>query len=160
MGEKLLHNVMIDSSASTTVMPKQIVEALRLSYEPLKRGIIQLYGNKVKTIGVIKDPPLTLFSYPSITNLQDTVIIEVPPMFGLYLSQEFSSKIVRYLSLDWSHLILRTMHAVKMQIVFEALHSKHVVDEALINFEVAHASFTKKETYFTKLLEDEKVTRD
>lgn len=100
VGKKILHNAMIDSGASTTAMPKQIVEALGLNYEPMKRGVMQLDGNKVETIGVIKALPLTLSACPSITVSQDTMIIDVPPMFGLCLSQEFTSKVGGYLSLD------------------------------------------------------------
>lgn len=57
---------MIDSGASITVVPKKIAKALGLSYEPLKKGVMQLDGNKVETVGVIKALPLTLFTFPSI----------------------------------------------------------------------------------------------
>lgn len=160
VGKKLLHDSMIDSGASTIVMPKQIAKALDLSYEPLNRGVMQLDGNKVKTIGVIKNLPLTLFSCPSIIVPQDTIIIDVPPMFDLCLCQEFTSKIGGYLSLDWSHLILRTKQKTKIKIVSEPLHLKHVANEAMIKLEAAHTSITKEEMYCTELLEDEKVTRE
>lgn len=40
VGDKLLHNSMIDSGASTTVMPKQIAEVLNIKYEPLNRVVM------------------------------------------------------------------------------------------------------------------------
>lgn len=46
VGDKLLHNNMIDLGASTTVMPKQVVDALKLKYEPLENGIMQLDRKK------------------------------------------------------------------------------------------------------------------
>lgn len=45
--DKIFHNFMIDSGASTTVMPKQIIEILNIKYEPLNRGVMQLDENKV-----------------------------------------------------------------------------------------------------------------
>lgn len=54
VGDKLLHNSLIDSCASTIVMPKQIVEILNIRYEPLSRGIMQLDGNKVQNVDLIK----------------------------------------------------------------------------------------------------------
>lgn len=47
VGDKLLHNSMIDSGASTTIMPRHIAEVLNIKYEPLNRGVIQLDRNKV-----------------------------------------------------------------------------------------------------------------
>lgn len=86
VGDKLLHNSMIDSRASTTVMPKQIAEVLNIKYDPLNKGVMQLDENRVQTIGLIKNLPLTLFACPSITVSQEVVIIDIPPIFGLCLS--------------------------------------------------------------------------
>lgn len=47
-----------------------------------------------------------------------------------------------------------------MKIESEALHSEHVADEALINFEIMHTSITKQEMYNIDFLEEEKVSRD
>lgn len=77
---------MIDSGASTTVMPKQIAKVLNIKYETLSRCAMQLDGNKVQTMGLIKSLLLTLFSCPSVTVSQESVVIDIPPVFGLYLS--------------------------------------------------------------------------
>lgn len=50
IGEKLLHNSMLDLGASTNIMPKQIVEALQIQYELLDRGIMQLDGKKIQAL--------------------------------------------------------------------------------------------------------------
>lgn len=39
VGDKLLHNNMINSRASTAVMSKQVADALNLSTNPLKREL-------------------------------------------------------------------------------------------------------------------------
>lgn len=48
VGNKFLHNSVIDSGASTTIVPKQIAEVLNLKFEPLSRGVMQLDGNRFK----------------------------------------------------------------------------------------------------------------
>lgn len=132
VGDKILHNSMIDSGASTTVMPKEIVEVLNIKYESLNRGVMKLDGNKVQTMGLIKSLPLTLFACPSVTVSQEVVVIDIPPVFGLCLSRDFTAKIGGYLSLDWSHLILRTQHGAKLKIFSEPLHTEHVVDQDML----------------------------
>ncbi|KAH9296018.1 hypothetical protein KI387_039606, partial [Taxus chinensis] len=50
----LVHNCMVDSGASSTVMPKEIAEKLGLQYEPTEKSVLQLDGTATNTIGVIK----------------------------------------------------------------------------------------------------------
>ena len=44
IGRFLVHKCMIESGASSFVMPKQVVDKLGLSYEPLEKGVVQLDG--------------------------------------------------------------------------------------------------------------------
>lgn len=76
------------------------------------------------------------------------------------MSRDFTTNIGGYLSLDWSHLILRTKHGAKLKIVSEPLHSKHIVDEAMINFEATHASIIGNELKCIELVEDKEITSD
>lgn len=158
VGNKLLQKSIIDSDASTIIIPKQIVEVLNLKYEPVSRGVTQLDGNRVKTMGIIKSLPLTLFAYTSITVTQELVAIDIPPIFSFYLSQDFTAKVDGYLSLDWSHLILRTEHEANLKILSGPLHKEHIADEAMINFESTHMSILGEERKYVELLEDEEVT--
>lgn len=72
--------------------------------------------------------PLILFTCPSVTVSQEVIVIDIPPIFGLYLSHDFTTKIGDYLSLYWSHLILWTQHGAKLKILSEPLHTEHVAD--------------------------------
>lgn len=89
---------------------------------------------------------------------QEVVVINIPPIFGCCLSRDFTTKIGGYLSLDWSHLILRTHHDTKIKILLEPLHAEHVTDQAMINVEPTHTSISNEERKVVKLLEDEEVT--
>ncbi|KAH9289422.1 hypothetical protein KI387_033539, partial [Taxus chinensis] len=52
-------------------MPKQIADQLGLKYEPVLKGVVQLDGTTVGTVGVIKGLSVTLHSCPNATVLQD-----------------------------------------------------------------------------------------
>lgn len=89
---------------------------------------------------------------------QEVVVIDIPLVFRLCLSQDFTAKIGGYLFLDWSHLILCTQHDTKLKILSEPLHVEHVADQAMINFKPTHTSISNKERKVVELLEDEEVT--
>lgn len=62
IGDKLLHNSMIDLGDSSIFMPKKIVEALHFRRQAkFNRIIMQLDGKKVQSIGIIKELPFTYF---------------------------------------------------------------------------------------------------
>lgn len=47
IGDKIVHNCMIDSMASSSLVPKGIVGYLGIKYEPITRGVVQLDGTAV-----------------------------------------------------------------------------------------------------------------
>ena len=40
IGDKLVHNCMIDSGASSSVMPRCVVDALEMKYEPIVKDVL------------------------------------------------------------------------------------------------------------------------
>ncbi|KAH9296663.1 hypothetical protein KI387_044243 [Taxus chinensis] len=126
IGDKLVHNCMIDSGASSFVMPKQIADQLGLQYEVISKGVVQLDGTTVATVGVIKGLNLILHACPNVTVLQDVSVIDLPPLFALCLSRDFTAKIGGYLSVDWSHMIFRTRYGTKATIRSEPIVNFHI----------------------------------
>ena len=55
IGDKLVQNYMIDSGASSSVMPRCVVDALEIKYEPIVKDVLQLNGSTVKTIGILRN---------------------------------------------------------------------------------------------------------
>lgn len=54
---------MVDSGASSSVMPQSLANKLGLFYEPNPhKGIVQLDGSTVKTVGIIKN--LAICTHP------------------------------------------------------------------------------------------------
>lgn len=56
-----MHNCMVDSGATNTVMPNKIVDLLDFKYEPLEKGVVHLDGSSVKTLGVVKNADFSSF---------------------------------------------------------------------------------------------------
>ena len=116
IGDKLVHNCMVDSRATSSVMPKKIADQLGLRYQPIERGVVQLDGTSIGTIGLIKDASLTLHACPNFSIHQDIYVIDLPPYFAICLSRDFTAKIGGYLSFDWSHMLFRTRYSTKVTI--------------------------------------------
>ncbi|KAH9295246.1 hypothetical protein KI387_038834, partial [Taxus chinensis] len=57
---------------------------------------------------------------------QDISVIDLPPLFTIFLSQDFTAKMGGYLSADWSHMILRTRYGTKVTIRVEPIFHNHV----------------------------------
>lgn len=126
IGQHLVHNCMIDSGVSSSIMPKKIVDKLGLTYEPLSEGVVQLDGPAVNTVGVIKNLDLILHACPNFSIRQDVYIIDLPPYFALCLSRDFKAKLGGYLSSDWSHMFFRTIYGTKVTIKLELLANDHI----------------------------------
>ena len=60
IGDKIVHNCMIDSGASSTIMPRCVANQLGLKYEPLIKHVLQLDGTSVTIVGVIKGLKMAL----------------------------------------------------------------------------------------------------
>lgn len=147
-----LHNNMIKLGANTIVIPKLAVDSLTPKYELLEKGIMQLYGKKVPTTSHIKELYIALYSYPSQKVTWEVTIIEIPMLFRMFLSRDFTRKIGRYLALNWSHLIPRTKHGVNIKNLLEKNHPKHITEDSVMIFEASHTSISKKEIYFMDIL--------
>ncbi|KAH9288743.1 hypothetical protein KI387_032860, partial [Taxus chinensis] len=117
---------MIDSGVSSSVMPKQITDVLGIQYALVARGVVQLDDTAVKTVVVIKGLQLTINACPSFSFIQDISVIDLPPLFAIFLSRDFIAKMGSYLSADWSHMILRTRYGTKLTIRVEPICHNHV----------------------------------
>lgn len=117
---------MIDSGASSSVMPNGILVHLGIKYEPITRGVVQLDGTSSQTMGVIKDLNITLHDCSSCSVLQDISVIDLPTYFAICLSREFTAKIGGCLSFDYSHMLFRTRYGTKVTIRVELAATDHI----------------------------------
>lgn len=117
---------MIDSGASSSIMPKELANKLGLNYEPVSRGVVQLDGTIVKSVGVVKYIGFTLHTCPNFVIPQNMYISDLPPHFVIFLSRDFITKLGGYLSTDWSHLFFRTRYGTKETIKSEPQFTCHL----------------------------------
>jgi hypothetical protein len=73
-----LHNCLVDSGASSNVMPLSICK--KLNAVPLKREkhVIQLDRTQVKVMGEIKDVMIRIETHPKFVQVIDIIVVDIP----------------------------------------------------------------------------------
>ena len=94
-----VHNCMVDSGASSNVMPLS-VQKLNAEVKPYLK-IIQLDRTNVKVIGELKNVLVRLSSNPKVHQIIDIIIVDIPEFYGLFFSREWSEKLHGYFAIDW-----------------------------------------------------------
>jgi len=102
----VVNNCMIDTEAAITIIPKALTNEMNLYITRCIDGVIQLDSSFVYFVGSVKGVPITLNAFLDICVIQDIILVNLPPLFGICLSKEFTTKLGGYLALDYSHLLL------------------------------------------------------
>ena len=79
---------MVDYGASTNVMHLSICRRLNAKYIPSDSLITQLDKTYVRVLGEMKDVLIRLASNPSIFQIIDIVVADIPDAYGLFLSKD------------------------------------------------------------------------
>jgi hypothetical protein len=103
---KNVHNCMVDSDASSNVMPLSICQKINAEVKPSDLKIIQLDLTNVKVIGELKNVLIRPSSNPKVHQIIDIIVVDIPEFYGLFLSRDWSEQLHRYFATDWSHLWL------------------------------------------------------
>ena len=103
---KNVHNCLIDSGASSNIMPKSVCAKLNITPQSSLVHIIQLDRTRVEVLGELKSVTIRLSSNPKVVQIIDILVAEIPKFYGLILSRDWSKKIQGYFSTDWSHMWL------------------------------------------------------
>ncbi len=131
IGGKLVHNCMIDSGASSSVMPTCVANALGMKYKPIVRDVLQLDGSTFKTIGILRNVEMALHACPGCTVIQDISVAEVKPYFAICLSRDFTAQIGGFISADWSYMSFKTRYGANASIRAEPQALYHLVNYQL-----------------------------
>jgi hypothetical protein len=93
-----LHNCLVDSRASSNVMPLSICKKLKVV--PLKsdKHVMQLERTQVKVMGELKDVMIKIVTHPKFVKVIDIIVVDIPEAYGLLLSREWSEKLNGYFS--------------------------------------------------------------
>ena len=98
--DKLLHNCLLDSGASHNLMPKRVMDELRLQITKEYHDLYTFGSKRVKCIGVIKDLVVSLTRIPMKSIVMDIVVAYIPSIFGILLSRSWSKKLGGTLLMD------------------------------------------------------------
>jgi ribonuclease HI len=101
-----VHNCMVDSGASSNVMPWSVCQKINAEVEPSTLKIIQLDRTSVKVIGELRNVLIRLSSNPKVHQVIDIIVVDIPEVYGLFLSRDWSEQLHGYFATDWSHLWL------------------------------------------------------
>ena len=104
--EGWVNNGMIDTRASSTIIPKFVVDEMKLYITRCIDGVIQLDSSPFDVISSFKGVNITLNAFFDIFFIQDIIVVDLPPLFGICLSREFIANLGCYLALDYTHLLI------------------------------------------------------
>ena len=98
--DKILHNCFLDSGSSHNIMPKVLMDELRLNIKKPYHDLFSFDSRKFKCLGLIKYLVIHLSQDPSKSIVMDVVVADIPPKFGLLLSRSWSKRIGGALQID------------------------------------------------------------
>jgi ribonuclease HI len=101
-----VHNCMVDSGASSNVMPWSVCQKINAEVEPSSLKIIQLDRTNVKVMGELKNVLIRLSSNPKVHQFIDIIVVDIPEVYGMFLSRDWSEQLHGYFATEWSHLWL------------------------------------------------------
>jgi hypothetical protein len=101
-----VHNYMVDSDASSNVMPLSVYQKINAEVQPSSIKIIQLDRTNVKVISELKNVLVRLSSNPKVHQIIDIIVVDIPEVYGLFLSGDWSEQLHGYIATDWFHLWL------------------------------------------------------
>jgi hypothetical protein len=101
-----VHNFMVDSGASSNMMPWSVCQKINAKVELSTLKIIQLDWTNVKVICELKNVLIRLSSNPKVHQVIDIIVVDIPEVYGLFLSRDWSEQLHGYFATDWSHLWL------------------------------------------------------
>lgn len=101
-----VHNCLVDSGASSNIIPKGICTELNITPQKYTIHIVQLDRTKVEVLGEIASVSIRLSSHPKDSQIIDILVADIPKFYGLILSRDWSEKLHGYFETDWSHMWL------------------------------------------------------
>jgi len=101
-----VHNFLVDSGASSNIMPRIVCTKLNITPKKSVVHIVQLHETKVEVLGEITSVSINLSSNPKVSKIIDILVVDILEFYGLILSRDWSEKLHGYFATDWSHMSL------------------------------------------------------
>jgi hypothetical protein len=84
MFNRNVHNCMVDSGASSNVMPWSVCQKINAEVEPSTLKIIQLDRTSVKVIGKLRNVLIRLSSNPKVHQVIDIIVVDIPEVWSVF----------------------------------------------------------------------------
>jgi hypothetical protein len=124
-----LHNCLVDSGASSNVMPLSLCKKLNAVSLKSDKHVIQLDKTQVKVMGELKDVMIKMETHLKFVQVIDIVMVDIPKAYGLLLSRYWSEKLNGYFSTDWDHLWLPLKGHTNIIRIDRERYRKHTVTD-------------------------------
>ena len=101
---KMLHNCLIDSGATSNVMPLDMCRRFGLIPLQTKKKVTQLDKIEVLVMGELNNIHMQLASDPRVQSCIDISVVDIPEGYGMLLSRDWTRKLNGYIAIDFSHM--------------------------------------------------------
>jgi ribonuclease HI len=128
VNDKMLHNCMLDSGASSNVMTKKVMEQLNLRILRPYHNICAMDSQTIEVFGLIKGLQVYLAVCPDIMIKMDIVVIDAPDVWGMLLNRKTTVDLGGSLQMDLSYATLPTPHGSTFKLTREVYRKYHVED--------------------------------
>ena len=140
VNDRLLHNCMLDSGASSNVMTKKVMEQLNLRVSRPYHNICSMDSKRIEVCGIIKDLQVFLAAYTDRIMTMDIVVIDVPDAWGMLLSRKWASDLGGSLQMDLSYATIPMPDNTFVRLDRELEKRYHVEDPRRPNNEIIYRS--------------------
>jgi hypothetical protein len=156
---------MVDSSTSSNVMPWSVCQKINVEVQPSSLKIIHLDRTSVKVIGELKNVLIILSSKPKVHQIIDIIVMDIPEVYGLFLSRDWSEQLHGYFATDWSHFWFPENGNPKRI----KINCEHYLKLIVTNLNDANEPFTtssnspkmqRMNTFFDKFMEETSTITD
>jgi ribonuclease HI len=128
VNDKMLHNCMLNSGASSNVMTKKVMEQLNLRISRPYHNICALDSQTIEVFGLIKVLQVYLAVCPDIMIEIDIVVIDAPDVWGMLLNRKAAADLGGSLQMDLSYATLPTPDGSTSKLTREVYRKYHVED--------------------------------
>jgi hypothetical protein len=128
--DKVLHNCLMDSGASHNLMPKIVMEELRLEVTKTYHDLYSFDSEKGEVPWVYQKLGRVLVPAANEELVMDIIVVDVPPKFGMLLSRSWIKRLGGTLQMDLSYATIPIFGGEQRRLYREAQLSYIINDES------------------------------
>jgi len=125
---KVIRNCMLDSGASTNIMPLAIMQQAGLKIDKACGKCYAMDAREVPVIGIMKDVDFRLAAYPEKIYKMNITVVDIKPQYGMLLSRRWAALIGGSMQLDLSYAMI-PMNGRDVKLIREERSSETVEDQ-------------------------------